>query len=298
MATINLTLKTYLKLLFSMLVWGGTFTSARILGSELDPTISAFLRFLLASVMLLTLLYYKEGHFPRITFKQFTYVLGMGLTGIAMYNLFFFYGLSRTEASRGSLITSINPLITALGAAIIFKEKFTLLRIFGFILCVTGAVLIISKGDLSSLLSKGVDSGDLAFLGCATSWAIYTLLGRFVGSQLSSLTAITYASTLGMLVLFASTYNKGLFDTITTLSLSVGVNLLYLSLLATVIGFVWFQDGVKHLGAAKAAVFIYLMPVSAVFWAWLILDEKITLILIIGALLVITGVYLVNKKAS
>lgn len=298
MATINLTLKTYLKLLFSMLVWGGTFTSARILGSELDPTISAFLRFLLASVMLLTLLYYKEGHFPRITFKQFTYVLGMGLTGIAMYNLFFFYGLSRTEASRGSLITSINPLITALGAAIIFKEKFTLLRIFGFILCVTGAVLIISKGDVSSLLSKGVDSGDLAFLGCATSWAIYTLLGRFVGSQLSSLTAITYASTLGMLVLFASTYNKGLFDTITTLSLSVGVNLLYLSLLATVIGFVWFQDGVKHLGAAKAAVFIYLMPVSAVFWAWLILDEKITLILIIGALLVITGVYLVNKKAS
>ncbi|MEE9444038.1 MAG: DMT family transporter [Cocleimonas sp.] len=298
MATINLTLKTYLKLLFSMLVWGGTFTSARILGSELDPTISAFLRFLLASVMLLTLLYYKEGHFPRITFKQFAYVLGMGLTGIAMYNLFFFYGLSRTEASRGSLITSINPLITALGAAIIFKEKFTLLRIFGFILCVTGAVLIISKGDVSSLLSKGVDSGDLAFLGCATSWAIYTLLGRFVGSQLSSLTAITYASTLGMLVLFASTYNKGLFDTITTLSLSVGVNLLYLSLLATVIGFVWFQDGVKHLGAAKAAVFIYLMPVSAVFWAWLILDEKITLILIIGALLVITGVYLVNKKAS
>ena len=292
----SLTLKTYLKLLFAMLVWGGTFTSARILGSELDPTISAFLRFLLASIMLLGLLYYKEGHLPRLTFKQFAYVLGMGLTGIAMYNLFFFYGLARTEASRGSLITSINPLLTALGAAIIFKEKFTLLRIVGFILCVIGGVLIISKGDVASLLNKGVESGDLAFLGCATSWAAYTLLGRFVGSQLSSLTAITYASTLGMMVLFASTFNNSLWNAVTTLSLNAGINLLFLSLLATVIGFVWFQDGVKHLGAAKAAVFIYFMPVSAVFWAWLILDEKITLILVIGALLIITGVSLVNKK--
>ena len=294
----NAPIKIYLKLLFAMLVWGGTFTSARILGSELDPTISAFLRFFLASIMLLSLLYYKEGHFPSITFKQFLFILGMGLTGIAMYNLLFFYGLARTEASRGSLITAINPLLTALGAAIIFKERFTLVRFIGFVLCVTGGILIISKGNISSLLNQGVDRGDLAFLGCALSWAIYTLIGRFVGSKLSSLTIITYASTLGMMVLFASTLNKGLLAAVSTLSLNAGVNLLFLSLLATVVGFVWFQDGVKQLGAAKAAVFIYFMPVSAVFWAWLILDEKITLILMIGASLVISGIYLVNKKTE
>jgi len=55
---------------------------------------------------------------------------------------------------------------------------------------------------------------------------------------------------------------------------------------------------VKILGAAKAAVFIYFMPVSAVFWAWLILDEKFTLVLALGAVLVISGIYLVNKKES
>jgi drug/metabolite transporter (DMT)-like permease len=294
----NLTIKTYLKLLFAMLVWGGTFTSARLLGSELDPVNAAFLRFLLASTMLLALLFYKEGRFPAISLKQFFYVLGMGLTGIALYNLFFFYGLSRTEASRGSLITSINPLLTAVGAAIIFKERFTFIRIIGFILCVAGAVLIISKGDISSLLTTGVDRGDLAFLGCATSWAAYTLLGRFVGSELPSLTTITYASTLGMLVLFIATFNHGLLNAISTLNLNSGVNLLFLSLLATVVGFVWFQDGVKHLGAAKAAVFIYFMPVSAVFWAWLILDETITAILVLGAIMVISGVYLVNRKIT
>ncbi len=286
----------YLKLLFAMLVWGGTFTSARLLGSELAPAVSAFLRFLLASSALLALLYFKEGGFPRVNKKQFLFLLGMGLTGIAMYNLLFFYGLVRTEAGRGSLITATNPLLTALGAAFIFKERFTLIRVLGFLLCVSGAILIITKGDLLSLLKDGIGTGELAFIGCAFSWSIYTLIGRFMSDKLSSLVVITYASCIGTVVLFFAALNANLFTAVSNLTLNAGLNLLFLSLLATVISFVWFQDGVKTLGAAKAAVFIYFMPVSALFWAWLILDEKFTLVLALGAALVISGIYLVNKK--
>ena len=291
-------IKTYLKLLFAMLVWGGTFTSARLLGNELDPAISAFLRFLLASSFMLLLLYFKEGRLPAITKRQFLPILGMGLTGITLYNLLFFYGLVHTEAGRGSLITATNPLLTALGATFIFKEKFTPIRIFGFLLCIFGAILIISKGDFSTLLNDGIGKGELAFIGCAFSWAAYTLIGRFMSDKLSSLAVIAYASCTGTVILFFAALNADLFGAIGVLTLNASENLLYLSLLATVIGFVWFQDGVKTLGAAKAAVFIYFMPVSAVFWAWLILDEKFTLILAIGATLVISGIYLVNKKEA
>lgn len=289
-------MKTYLKLLFAMLVWGGTFTSARLLGNELDPAVSAFLRFLLASSFMLILLYSKEGSLPRISKQQFLPLLGMGLTGITLYNLLFFYGLVHTEAGRGSLITATNPLLTALGAAFIFKERFTSIRVLGFLLCIIGAILIITKGDMSSLLKDGIGTGELAFIGCAFSWAAYTLIGRFMSDQLSSLAVIAYASCIGTLILFFVALNAGLFTALNTLTINASLNLLYLSLLATVIGFVWFQEGVKVLGAAKAAVFIYFMPVSAVFWAWLILDEQFTLILAIGAALVISGIYLVNKK--
>ncbi len=281
-----------------MLVWGGTFTSARLLGNELDPSISAFLRFFLASSFMLVLLYIKEGRLPAMTKQQFLPLLGMGLTGIALYNLLFFYGLVHTEAGRGSLITATNPLLTALGAAFIFKEKFTLIRIFGFLLCIAGAILIITKGDLSSLVQDGIGKGELAFIGCAFSWAAYTLIGRFMSDKLSSLAVIAYASCIGTVILLFVALNADLLGAISTLTINASLNLLYLSLLATVIGFVWFQDGVKALGAAKAAVFIYFMPVSAVFWAWLILDEKFTLILAIGAVFVISGIYLVNKKES
>ena len=259
-------MKTYLKLLFAMLVWGGTFTSARLLGSELDPAVSAFLRFLLASSVLLALLYFKEGGFPRVSKKQLLLLLGMGLTGVTAYNLLFFYGLVHAEAGRGSLITATNPLLTALGAAFIFKERFTVIRVIGFLLCISGAILIITKGDFASLLETGIGVGELAFIGCALSWAIYTLIGRFMSNQLSSLAVIAYASCIGTVVLFFVALNSDLFTAIEYLTMNAGLNLLYLSLLATVIGFVWFQDGVRDLGAAKAAVFIYFMPVSAVFW--------------------------------
>jgi drug/metabolite transporter (DMT)-like permease len=119
-----------------------------------------------------------------------------------------------------------------------------------------------------------------------------------MSDKLSSLAVIAYASCIGTVILFIAALNADLFNAIGSLTVNAGLNLLYLSILATVIGFVWFQDGVKVLGAAKAAVFIYFMPVSAVFWAWLILDEKFTLVLAIGAVLVISGIYLVNKKET
>ena len=280
-----------------MLVWGGTFTSARLLGGELAPAVSAFLRFFLASSCLLVLLYLKEGSFPSVNKRQGLLLLGMGLTGIAMYNLLFFYGLLHAEAGRGSIITATNPLLVALGAAFLFKEKFTFVRFFGFILCIIGAGLIITKGDISSLLKDGIGLGELSFMGCALSWAAYTLIGRFMSDKLSSLAVIAYASCIGTIVLFFVALNSDLFNAVKSLTLSASLNLLYLSLLATVIGFVWFQEGVKILGAAKAAVFIYFMPLSAVFWAWLLLDEKLTFVLALGAVLVISGIYLVNKKA-
>lgn len=196
------------------------------------------------------------------------------------------------------MITATNPLLTALGAAIIFKERFTLIRVVGFILCIVGAVLIISRGDIKMLFTDGIGTGELAFIGCAISWAAYTLIGRLMSTQLSSLAVIAYASTVGTVVLFFVALNANLFEAISTLTLNASVNLFYLAILATVIGFVWFQEGIKVLGAAKAAVFIYFMPVSAVFWAYLILDEKLTLVLVLGAVLVISGIYLVNKKAG
>ncbi|MEB8430958.1 DMT family transporter [Cocleimonas sp. KMM 6892] len=289
----------YLKLLFAMMIWGGTFTSAKMLGAEMDPMISALFRFMLASSALLLLVFIKEGTLPKISQKQFFALLGMGATGIAAYNLLFFYGLLHAEASRGSLITASNPVLTAVASIVLFKERLTPVRLLGLVLCVFGAFLIISKGDLGILFDKGIGLGEIAFIGCAFSWAIYTLIGRFISNELSSLVAITYASCFGtvfLLLLALVTKPAAIFSALTTLNVTISMHLLYLAILATVVGFVWFQEGVKVLGAARAAVFIYFMPVSAVFIAFFVLDEQLSLVLLTGAALIISGIYLVNRK--
>ncbi len=291
----------YLKLLFAMVIWGGTFTSAKMLGNEMDPVISALFRFVLASSALLLLVLFKEGKFPKISKKQFLALLGMGATGIAIYNLLFFYGLLHAEASRGSLIVSSNPVLTAIAAIILFNEKLTLIRVFGLVLCVFGAFLIISRGDFGVLLDKGIGLGEMAFIGCAISWATYTLIGRFISNELTSLVAITYASCFGtiLLLIIALIFKPlSIVSALANLNLTVSLHLIYLAIFATVIGFVWFQEGVKVLGAAKAAVFIYFMPVSAVFIAFFVPNEKLSLVLLTGAVLIISGIYLVNRKPA
>ena len=141
----------------------------------------------------------------------------------------------------------------------------------------------------------------MAFIGCAISWATFTLIGRFISNELSSQVAITYASCFGtLLLLMVALIFKPLsiVSALANLNLTVSLHLIYLAIFATVIGFVWFQEGVKVLGAAKAAVFIYFMPVSAVFIASFVLNEKLSLVLLTGAVLIISGIYLVNRKPA
>ena len=293
----------YLKLVLTMIVWGGTFTSARLLANDLAPANSSFLRFLIASVTLIAVLLLVEKKLPNVRTVDWLLIVAMGATGVALYNIMFFYGLSVTGAIKGSLITATNPLITALGAAILFREKITLFRAAGFAISICGAILIISRGDLHSLRGSGVGSsgigpGEMAFILAAVSWSLYTLLGRKAGESISPLVLVTYSSIVGTIILFFIALPQGLSKEIAELSAGSVAHLLYLSIFATVIGFVWFQQGVRELGAAKAAVFIYFMPVSAVVIAWLVLGETITPVIVIGAAMIISGIIMVNHKPS
>ncbi len=279
-----------------MIIWGGTFTSARLLSHDLTPANSSFLRFLIASITLVAVLLIVEKKLPKITARDWLLIIAMGATGVALYNILFFYGLSVSGAIKGSLIIAANPLITAFGAAVLFREKITAFRTVGFIIAICGAVLIISRGDLRDLLDSGLGSGELAFIFAAVSWSLYTLLGRKAGQSMSALVLVTYSSIVGTVFLFFIALPQGLIQQTIELTPGSVAHLLYLSIFGTVIGFVWFQQGVRELGAAKAAVFIYFMPVSAVGIAWLVLGETITPIIVIGATMIIGGIMIVNHN--
>jgi drug/metabolite transporter (DMT)-like permease len=193
------------------------------------------------------------------------------------------------------VIIAANPVFIALFSFLLFGERFSPHRMLGILLSVSGAIIVVARGDIAAVLRGQVGVGEIALFGCVFSWVSYTLIGRRVLQGLSPLVAVTYSCIAGALALLPPALYTGLPDALGTLSPLVLGNLFYLSLFGTVLGFVWFYQGVKELGPARAGLFINLVPVSGVALGILLLDEQLSLSLLGGGGLVLTGLFLTNR---
>jgi drug/metabolite transporter (DMT)-like permease len=284
----------YLKLLLTAIFWGGTFIAGRIISRSMDPYIAAFLRFSTASILLILLIRIREGYLPGLKAKQILPIILLGLTGVFTYNVLFFSGLHTVTAGRASLIIALNPIAISLLSSIIFKEKLTYPKLFGILVSVTGAMVVITHGDLFSIFDKPLGMGELFIFGCVISWVAYSLIGKMIMSGLSPLLSVGYSALAGSIALFVPATYNGLFGSLTSYSLEEWISVFYLSIFGTVIGFIWYYQGIKQVGPMKASVFINFVPVSAIILAFLILGEPVTISLLTGAVLVICGVLLTN----
>lgn len=285
----------YLKLFLTAVLWGGTFVAGRIVAQEVEPAAGSFLRFAVASLLLVAMTRRAEGRLPIPKRRQMIPLLLLGLTGVAAYNIFFFLGLKIIPTSRASLIVATNPVFIALLSALLFKDHLTGTRMAGIALCLTGAVVVISRGDIMVLLNHGIGMGETFILGCIVSWVSYTLIGRGVLKEISPLVAVAYACLFGTIILAAPAVLEGMIPALPGYSSTSWLGILFLAILGTVIPFVWYYEGIKALGPTRAAVFINFVPVSGVLLGWMILDETINLSLVLGALLVISGAWLTNR---
>lgn len=291
-------LSTYFFLAMAAVFWGGTFVAGRHLASLIDPYGAGFLRFLIASILLLAWLYWQLGRFPAVNRRQLLAVILLGASGVMAYNLLFFAGLQSVEAGRASLIIAANPVLIALASAWLFHEPLGPLRGLGIVLSVCGAMVVIGRGDLVGLLGRGVGSGELMLLGCVVSWVAYTLIGKRILRGMSPLLAVSYSSVAGTLMLAVVTLWKGGITAAALGNVHVWLNVAYLAVFGTVLAFVWFYKGVHELGAARAGQFINLVPISGVcLGAWL-LDEPVTWSLLVGGVLVLLGLWLTNRRPA
>lgn len=284
----------YLKLLLTAVFWGGTFVAGRSLAQNVGPFSAAFFRFAIASVFLVFLAWKVEGKITLIKKRQILPVLLLGLTGVFCYNLFFFKGLKLIEASRAAIIIANNPIFITLFSAIFFKEKLNTLKITGILISVSGAIIAISRGDVLEILQGNLGLGEFYIFLCVVSWVIFSLLGKVVMADLSPLSSVTYSSITGTILLFPPALREGLADCI-YYSISDWWNIFYLGFFGTVLGIVWFYEGINQIGPTKAGLFINFVPISAILLAFFILGEPLTLSLLIGTILVTCGVYLTNR---
>jgi len=290
----------YIKLLLTSIFWAGTFIAGRVLGREggtITPFCASFLRFFIASVPLVIVTRLKEKTLPRLKRNEIVPIILLALCGIFLYHFLFLTGLKRIESSRASLIVATCPVFITLFSAFFFKEKLTLLKAAGIILSVFGAVFVITQGKLSDIFKRGLGLGELCIFGCVLCWTTYSLVGKAMIHRLSGLVMVTYSVLLGTVMLFIPAVFDGLFADISSYSFSKDFSaIVYLAVFGTVIGYVWYYDGLKKVGPMKTSQFINFIPVFTIILAFLILKEKITISLLVGTICVLTGVFLTNTK--
>ncbi len=291
---------SYVKLLLVALFFGSTFISGRILSANLPTFTSAFLRFLLASLFLSLIVIKIFGRIPTLTPQEIYLVIFLALTGVVGYNLFFFSGLKFVTASRASMIIALNPSFITLLSVLVFKERFNHFNCAGIFLSLIGVSIVISQGNLQEIFLGKIGYGELLLLGCVICWSSFTIVGKVVMSRfnLKPIVVINYVCIIGTLILALPAYLEGQIKNMREFTWEVWISLVVLGLFGTVQAFNWFYQGVEEIGPSRASIFINLVPVFATLMAVLILGEKLSSSLLIGAVLVVSGVYINNYPAK
>lgn len=282
----------YVLMVLMAIFWAGAFVSGKVSVASVPPEIVAFLRFFVAGLSMVgIMLVLRKQKDLGITRRDLPLVIGLGATGIAGYNLLFFWGLYLSPASDGAMIVpTLNPLLTLFGAAILLGERLTAQKLTGASISLVGQVLIF----WTLFQSAGQDpqrlAGDLLYVGSAVCWSTYTILGRIAARRFTPMASTAIGSLSGMLMLLPFALWR--FPGSTGYTWPFAGHILYLAWGATVAGFFLWSRGLHRLGASRAAVFINLVPVFTVALAALFLGERPTVLQLGGMGIVLAGVFL------
>ncbi|MBY0146936.1 DMT family transporter [Neobacillus niacini] len=282
----------YGMLFIATATWGSAFIAGKIAVQSFEPATVAFLRFLGASLLLFPLMWIMEKNPKKPTLKDYGLFAVLGLTGIAIYNICFFIATKQAPVIKSSLFIASNPVLIVLLSGIFLKEKITRNHIIGMVIALSGAAYIITDGHIFTLFKLGFETIDFVLLGAVISWALYSVVGKVVLKKYSAVESTTYAVAFGTLFLAPFAFAETAWQDVGQANFSTWIAIAHMSIFVTVVSFIMYYYGIKEVGAAKASIFINVMPVSAVLMATIFLGETFTWAHGIGASLVLTGVYI------
>ncbi|HOJ78588.1 MAG TPA: DMT family transporter [Bacillota bacterium] len=288
----NNNLQGHLLAIVTIVIWGTTFIATKVLLRQLTPTEILVYRFIIA-YLALWIIYPKFVGVKR--FRDELLFFSLGLTGITFYFLAEIIALQYTLAANVGLIIAAAPILTALLANLFtHDEKFNRNLLVGFLLAIVGSFLVIFNGRFVLKLSP---VGDLLAVTAALAWAIYSILLKKINSKGNSaynpILVVRRTFIYGLVTLIPSLLLLRIgFKPVNLTSWSLLLNILFLGVIASALGFVMWNKAVKTLGVIKSNNYIYLVPLVTMVTSVLILKEPVNLWMFIGGLLILGGVYI------
>jgi drug/metabolite transporter (DMT)-like permease len=308
-------LKYHLLAFVVVAIWGSTFVFTKmLLNTGLSPAEIFTLRFVIAYVLLLGYDLFsirggirsslKEPCTPRTSlfassWRDELLMVALGISGGSVYFLAENAAMLYTTTTNTSLIVCSCPLFAMLLIALFYRqsERFTITQLAGSLIACAGMAAVVLNGHFVLHLSP---VGDLLAFAACLLWALYSLLMRVVASRYSSLFLTRKVFFYGLVTivpyfLWIEDFNLSIFH---SFSLPVLLNLLFLGVIASMACFLTWSWVIKKLGAVEATNWVYVNPVSTIFFAWWLLDEQITPWFLLGAILILVGMYLCDRHGT
>lgn len=287
-----------LALALAALFWSGNFVAGRALRGSIDPLTLNFLRWAIALALIAPFVWQNTlAALPALR-REWRLILALGATGIATFHVLVYVALQSTTVTSALLILSLTPILMLVGSASLREGRPTARQIGGAMISIAGASVLITRGDLDGIASRGFQAGDLWMLTAVVIWAAYSLLLRLRPSDLpSSVTlAASIAAALVMMAPPLIVEIPTMKPFVSLVSLSVMLSIGYVALFASAIAFLLWSWGVSRLGPVRAGQFLHLMPIFGAGLAFLVLGEQPGPVQIAGALLVLTGIAFVEYR--
>jgi len=278
-------------MLLTVVIWALNFSFIKIALRELSPHGFNGIRLLLTSLFLLLWLgLAREG--LTVEKQDLWKLVILSFFGNAIYQVFFIQGLQLSTASNTSLILSMNPIIVALFSSFLKYEKIHWAGWSGIFISFAGLYLIISRQNGSLHISSEYLKGDLMIFVGTFIWALFTVLAKPFLERISPLKFTTVTMVFGTIFYLPFAARDMLHIPWLKISFEAWASLLFSAIFALVIGIVIWYQSVKRVGNSKTAIYSNLTPLFTAFFASLFLSEKILPFQVVGAIIILSGVYL------
>ena len=284
----------YILAILTIIVWSSTFISTKILLGVFTPIEILVYRFIFAYILMFIV--YPHVQRPE-SLKIELKLLFAGISGGSLYFVAENFALTYSLASSVSLLVSLAPILTAVGAHFFLKdEKIKKNTIVGAIVAFLGAALVIFNGKFILKLNP---LGDILAVLSALAWAIYSIIIRNLGSKRSTyyITRKIFFYTI-LTILPVLIFSPIRLDFKPLLDPVISANLLFLTLFASCAAYVVWSKVIWKFGATKANNFIYFIPLLTLIESGIFLSETITVFALAGAALIFVGVYLASRKSK
>lgn len=301
MATRPISLFDTFLLLTLITFWGSSFVVVKIaLNEGLTPIAIVTFRVLTAGALFIFVLLLEKNrkrNYRLVDRKDIPTLLFLALTGITFFFTAQSMGINLAGASIASiLVCLLSPIIITVFSTRMFKENLNKKQIFGIVTAAIGTLIVTVGGTFSQFNKEDFFLGSLILLSTPFLWSAHSLMGKKITAKYNPFLVVAYITMLGGLCLIPFSLAENSFHQIFTMSLNSWLAIIYLASTCSLLSYyIWFY-AMKKIGAAVTSSFLFAEPLITVLLAVTLIQEKLTLPIIIGGLLIFTGVYLITTK--